>query len=314
MPIRLQEDFPASTQLLSENIFAINNERATHQDIRPLKILIVNLMPNKQATEVQLLRLISQSPLQIDVDFLRMHTHEAKNTSRSHLAKFYLTFSEVKEEFYDGMIITGAPVEKLPFEEVDYWQELQQVMDWGQTNVTSVVHICWGAQAGLYHYYGIDKIAYPEKLFGVYPQAMRMKHRLCRGFDDVFWGPQSRYTGIDESQIDEALLQVIAGDAKIGSTILVGKQDRNIFLLGHFEYETQTLKGEYDRDAAEGLNTAVPENYFIDDDPTKNIINNWRAHSYLLYHNWLNDVYQVTPYELEKIPEQNRGLKNKIAE
>lgn len=309
MPIRLQEDFPASSQLVSENIFAINNERADSQDIRPLKILIVNLMPNKQATEVQLLRLISQSPLQIDVDFLRMDTHEAKNTSRSHLAKFYLAFGEVRDEFYDGMIITGAPVEKLAFEEVDYWQELQQVMDWGQTNVTSVVHICWGAQAGLYHYYGIDKIAYEEKLFGVYPQEMRMKHRLCRGFDDVFWGPQSRYTGIDEGQIDEELLQIIAGDAKIGSTILVGKRDRNIFLLGHFEYETQTLKGEYDRDNAEGLNTAVPENYFVNDDPNQRIINNWRAHSYLLYHNWLNDVYQVTPYQLDKIPEQNLDLK-----
>lgn len=309
MPIRLQEDFPASSVLSEENIFAIDNDRASTQDIRPLKILILNLMPNKQATELQLLRLISQSPLQIDVDFLRMDTHEAKNTSQSHLKKFYMVYEDIKEEFYDGLIITGAPIEKLPFEEVDYWQELVAIMDWSQTNVTSVIHICWGAQAGLYHHYGVDKVLYDEKLFGVYPQRVVQPHRLCRGFDDVFYGPQSRYTGINESQIDPAQLQVIAADEKIGATILCGTNDRNFFLLGHFEYVRESLQQEYLRDQAAGIDTQLPQHYFVDDDPDGEIINNWRAHAYLLYHNWLNDVYQMTPYQLSEIPKLNAELK-----
>lgn len=302
MPIKLVEDFPAKKVLLAEDIFAIDNERAIHQDIRPLKLIILNLMPDKIATETQLLRLISQSPLQIDVDFLQIAGHHHKNTSLAHLQKYYLTFPQVAQTNYDAMIITGAPVETLPFEEVDYWEELKQIMDWSQRQVTSVVHICWGAQAGLYYHYGVDKVAYSEKLFGVYPQTMVAPHRFCRGFDDEFWGPQSRYTGIAEEQIASKPLQVIARDEKIGPNILISKDDHDIFLLGHFEYDSDTLAKEYLRDKERGVLTAPPENYYVEDDPEKGVMNRWRAHAHLLYHNWLNDVYQLTPYDLEKIP------------
>ncbi len=302
MPIKLAEDFPAKRVLLAEDIFAIDNERAIHQDIRPLKLIILNLMPDKIATETQLLRLISQSPLQIDVDFLQIAGHQHKNTSMAHLQKYYLTFPQIADTCYDGMIITGAPVETLPFEEVDYWDELKQIMDWSQKQVTSVVHICWGAQAGLYYHYGVDKVAYPEKLFGVYPQKMVAPHRFCRGFDDEFWGPQSRYTGIAEEQIDPEVLRVIARDEQVGPNILISKDDHDIFLLGHFEYDSDTLEKEYLRDQERGVLTAPPENYYVEDDPEKGVLNRWRAHAHLLYHNWLNDVYQLTPYDLEEIP------------
>lgn len=306
MPIKLAEDFPAKQVLLAEDIFAIDNERAIHQDIRPLRLLILNLMPDKITTETQLLRLISQSPLQIDVDFLQISSHQHKNTSITHLQKFYLTFADVVMNCYDGMIITGAPVEQLAFTEVDYWEELTEIMDWSQTNVTSVVHICWGAQAGLFHHYGIAKEAYAEKLFGVFPQKIVAKHRLCRGFDDCFWGPQSRYTGIAEDQIDGSKLQVIARDEVIGPNILISRDAHDIFILGHFEYDTDTLEKEYHRDLQRGLNTPRPQHYYEQDNPNNPIINRWRGHAHLLYHNWLNDVYQMTPYQLAEIPSRQR--------
>ncbi|MGX7198092.1 homoserine O-succinyltransferase [Enterococcus olivae] len=305
MPIKLPQDFPAKSVLETEDIFAIEEKRARHQDIRPLRLLILNLMPNKIDTEIQLLRLISQSPLQIDVDFLKLVSHEHKNISPSHLSKFYVDFEEIKDDCYDGMIITGAPIEKLPFEEVDYWLELTQVMDWSQTNTTSVIHICWGAQAGLYHHYGIEKIQYEEKLFGIYSQRLQIQHRLFRGFDDVFLGPQSRYTGIDESQINADLLQIVAANEEIGATILISNDQHNIFLLGHFEYDTETLKDEYLRDQQKGLDTAQPVNYFEKNSQLQ-VTNCWRSNAHLLYHNWLNDVYQITPYRLADIPSRNQ--------
>ncbi len=301
MPIKLPNDFPAKSVLEKEDIFAIEEKRATQQDIRPLRLLLLNLMPNKIDTEIQLLRLISQSPLQIDVDFLKLVSHTHKNTSPNHLSKFYLSFEEIKNTCYDGLIITGAPVETLPFEEVDYWQELVKVMDWSQTNTTSVIHICWGAQAGLYHHYKVEKIQYEQKLFGIYPQRLNISHRLFRGFDDIFMGPQSRYTGIDESQIQEEQLRIVAANDEIGATILISTDDHNIFLLGHFEYDTDSLQREYLRDQQRGLATKLPVNYFEDEGLTK-VTNCWRGHAHLLYHNWLNDVYQMTPYHLEDIP------------
>lgn len=306
MPIKLAKDFPATKILQREDIFAIDEQRAAQQDIRPLKILILNLMPLKIDTETQLLRLISQNPLQIDVDFLKVD-HDHKHTSSYHLAKFYLGFPQVKSRCYDGLIITGAPVEQLAFEEVDYWEELQAIMDWSQTNVTSVVHICWGAQAGLYHHYGIDKIAYQEKLFGIYPQTIQRPHRLFRGFNDVFETPQSRYTGIDERQIEKSNVDVIAGSEEIGATILLSEDEQNIFLLGHFEYDTDSLKKEYLRDQERGLTTKVPVNYFSQaEDSASPIINNWRSSAYLFFHNWINDVYQLTPFDLAEIPQYNQ--------
>jgi homoserine O-succinyltransferase len=301
MPIKLPNDFPAKSVLEKEDIFAIEEKRATQQDIRPLRLLLLNLMPNKIDTEIQLLRLISQSPLQIDVDFLKLVSHTHKNTSPNHLSKFYLSFEEIKNACYDGLIITGAPVETLPFEEVDYWQELVKVMDWSQTNTTSVIHICWGAQAGLYHHYKVEKIQYEQKLFGIYPQRLNISHRLFRGFDDIFMGPQSRYTGIDESQIQEEQLRIVAANDEIGATILISTDDHNIFLLGHFEYDTDSLQREYLRDQQRGLATKLPVNYFEDEGLTK-VTNCWRGNAHLLYHNWLNDVYQMTPYHLEDIP------------
>jgi homoserine O-succinyltransferase len=301
MPIKLPNDFPAKSVLEKEDIFAIEEKRATQQDIRPLRLLLLNLMPNKIDTEIQLLRLISQSPLQIDVDFLKLVSHTHKNTSPNHLSKFYLSFEEIKNACYDGLIITGAPVETLPFEEVDYWQELVKVMDWSQSNTTSVIHICWGAQAGLYHHYKVEKIQYEQKLFGIYPQRLNISHRLFRGFDDIFMGPQSRYTGIDESQIQEEQLRIVAANDEIGATILISTDDHNIFLLGHFEYDTDSLQREYLRDQQRGLATKLPVNYFEDEGLTK-VTNCWRGNAHLLYHNWLNDVYQMTPYHLEDIP------------
>ncbi|MDT2754785.1 homoserine O-succinyltransferase [Enterococcus pseudoavium] len=305
MPIRLEPDFPAKSVLEAEDIFAIDNSRAEQQDIRPLKLLILNLMPDKITTEIHLLRLISQSPLQIDVDFLKVASHQAKHTSKNHLDKFYLEFSQIKDTYYDGLIITGAPIEQMAFEQVDYWPELVEIMEWSQLAVSSVVHICWGAQAGLYHHFGIEKVPFEEKLFGIYKQDLQHDFRLFRGFDDRFWMPQSRYTGINEEQVDQKKLQVIAKDEENRSSILISEDEHDIFLLGHFEYATDTLEKEYLRDRERGLATAQPENYYEEG----KIYNYWRAQAHLFYHNWLNDVYQVTPYRLEMIPQLQKARK-----
>lgn len=307
MPITLMDDFPARSILEKEDIFAINNERAIHQDIRPLHFLILNLMPNKIATETQLLRLISQSPLQIEVDFLKIASHEHKHTSLHHLNKFYLEFEQIKKQNYDALIITGAPVETLPFEEVDYWEELKSILDWSQLHTTSTLYICWGAQAGLFYQYGVEKILYKEKLFGIYPQKIAQQHRLFRGFDDRFNTPQSRYTGINDAQINPNRLQVIASNEEIGPSILVSNDEHDVFLLGHFEYDTDTLDKEYKRDLDRGLKTEIPENYYHYNNPKDPIINCWRAHAFLFYHNWINDVYQMTPFDIAQIPERQKA-------
>lgn len=302
MPIKLQNDFPAKDVLEKENIFAIDNDKAIHQDIRPLRILIVNLMPNKIDTEIQLLRLISKTPLQIDVDFLTMKSHVSKNTSLSHLKKFYQTFDDIKMNRYDGMIITGAPLEHLNFKEVDYWDEICTLMNWSKTHVFSTVHICWGAQAGLYYHYGIDKVNYQEKLFGIYRQHLASNHFLVDGFDDEFYSPQSRYTGIDEKQVKQNKdLLILTYSHHVGINMITSKDSKNIFILGHLEYDATTLAKEYQRDVDKGLNIKVPYNYFQDDNPTSTPINTWRSHANLFYHNWLNYVYQQTPYNLEDL-------------
>lgn len=297
MPVKILNDLPVKKMLAQEGIFSIDQERATTQDIRPLKLIVVNLMPKKIETELQLLRLISQSPLQIEVDFLQTATHQSKNTSATYLDTFYLTFPEIQDKRYDGLIVTGAPVEQMAFEEVDYWPELQAILDWAQTNVTSNLHICWGAQAGLYHYYGIEKIAYTEKLFGIFQNSLQTKHELVRGFSELFLSPQSRYTGINAQQVEKAPVQVIADNHELGPLIMVSEDEKNIFILGHMEYDTETLHEEYLRDQEKNLGTQLPENYYFGEATVENIKNTWRSEAFLLYHNWLNDVYQRTPYE-----------------
>lgn len=294
MPINVPKDLPAVEILTKENIFAFTHQRAIHQDIRPLKILIANLMPQKITTETQLLRLLSQSPLQIEVTFLKMEHHESKTTSASHLEKFYQEFSAIKAGNFDALIITGAPVEKIAFTEVDYWQELTTIMEWSQSHCTSVLHICWGAQAGLFYHYGIDKVLHQEKLFGVFPQQTLATDLLVNGFDDLFYMPHSRYTGIEEDKVAQKPLKVIAGSAATGPSIICSNDRKHLFVLGHFEYQTETLQIEYERDQAKGLATAAPEHYFELDGTIRN---RWRAHAALFFNNWINEVYQVTPYD-----------------
>lgn len=297
MPLKLTHNLPVKQLLKEENIFALEHDQALRQDIRPLKIAILNLMPNKMTTELQLLRLLSQSPLQIDVDFIQMQTHQSKNTDMTYLNNYYLTFDDIKEQFFDGLIITGAPVEKLNFEEVDYWKELTRVLAWSQTHTTSTLHICWGAQAALYYHYGINKTKYSHKLFGIYENRIINNHPLLRGFSDVFFAPQSRYTSIDENQVKQAPLTILTENAKIGSLMFVSNDQQNVFILGHMEYSTQALHNEYQRDQNQGISTAPPENYYFGAPKKENVRNQWRSEAYLLYHNWLNDIYQRTPYE-----------------
>ncbi|MDF9824101.1 homoserine O-succinyltransferase [Breznakia sp. PF5-3] len=306
MPIKLLDDFPAKHVLDKENIFAIDNERAIHQDIRPIKLLILNLMPNKIDTEIQLLRLISKSPLQIDVDFLKMKSHVSKHTSMSHLSKFYLDFDEIYENRYDAMVITGAPLEHLTFNEVDYWEELCTIMNWSKRHIFSTVHICWGAQAGLYYHYDIDKVQYDQKLFGIYAQQVQSNHFIMNGFDDVFDTPQSRYTGIDEEKVKaNDKLEILSSSPLSGMNMVMSKDARHIFILGHLEYDADTLVKEYHRDLEKGIDIQIPFDYFPENDASKEPICTWRAHANLFYHNWLNYVYQQTPYDLdilEKMP------------
>ena len=303
MPIKIQSDLPAKAELEEENIFVMDENRAISQNIRPLEIIVLNLMPIKQDTELQLLRGLSNTPLQIDVTFLQMSSHVSKNTSASHIKKFYQTFEEIKNNNYDGMIITGAPVEKLEFEEVNYWDELITVMEWSKKHVTSTIHICWGAQAGLYYHYGIKKELLPKKLSGVYKhRVMNRKEPLVRGFDDVFMAPHSRYTQASRQQIlDNPRLKVLADSDEAGIYIVLGDGGKEIFVMGHPEYDRLTLDQEYKRDIDKGIEPDLPVNYYPDDDCNRKPLLSWRSHANNLYTNWLNYyVYQVTPYDLEK--------------
>lgn len=301
MPIKVQKDLPAKAVLESENIFTMDEDRALRQDIRPLEILILNLMPIKEDTETQLLRALSNTPLQVDCTFLMVATHVSKNTSMSHLNKFYVTFQDIRHKRYDGMIITGAPVENMEFEEINYWDELKQIMEWTKRCVTSTLHICWGAQAGLYYHYGIPKYPMKQKLSGIYLH--RLLHRkipLVRSLDDYFYCPHSRYTEVREADILKCpQLQILADSEEAGVFLVMSRDGRQIFMQGHPEYDRMTLNNEYHRDLKKGLDPAVPVNYYEDNDPFSMPVLKWRNMSNTLYTNWLNYyVYQVTPYDL----------------
>lgn len=306
MPIKIPGDLPAFQILENENIFVMDQDRATTQDIRPLKIAIMNLMPTKIVTETQLLRLIGNTPIQVDVTLLQSDTHDCKNTDQAHLDTFYKTFSDVKHEYFDGLIVTGAPIETLPFEEVDYWDELVEIMDWSLTHVYSTLHICWGAQAALYHHYGVPKHNLDHKLFGVFEHHLEEKYiPLFRGFDDVFYVPHSRHSEVrreDIEKVPELSMMAMSDDA--GVYIVTAREGRQIFITGHSEYDWDTLKKEYDRDVSQGKPINVPNNYYPGDDPTQKPIVRWRGHSNLLFFNWLNYyVYQATPYDLDNHPD-----------
>ncbi len=301
MPIRTQSDLPAKEILENENIFVMDECRAMHQDIRPLQLLILNNMPVKQDTELQLLRALSNTPLQVDVTFMNVKSHISLNTSASHLNKFYTTLDEIRDRKYDGMIVTGAPVEDIRFEEVDYWEEICEIFDWAQTHVTSTLHICWAAQAGFYHYYGIDKRLLPTKLSGVYEhRVMNRKIPLVRGFDDIFLAPHSRHTETPAEAIHACgELTVLAESQTAGVYLAIAEGGKKIFVTGHPEYDRYTLNNEYHRDLGRGLNVDIPYNYYPENDPEKKPLLQWRSHSNNLYSNFLNYyVYQVTPYEL----------------
>ncbi|MBR6666223.1 MAG: homoserine O-succinyltransferase [Lachnospiraceae bacterium] len=301
MPIKIQSDLPAKEILENENIFVMDENRAMHQDIRPLQIAILNIMPVKQDTELQLLRALSNTPLQVDVTFLNVKNHISKNTPADHLNKFYCTIDDVRNRKFDGMIITGAPVEDITFEEVDYWEEMCDIMDWAENHVTSTLHICWGAQAGLYHYYGIDKQKLPQKLFGIYEHKVaNRKIPLVRGFDDVFLAPHSRHTESPREAIHACPeLTVLAESDAAGVFLAIAEDGKKIFVNGHPEYDRYTLQNEYFRDLNKGLPIQVPYNYYPDDNPDNKPLLQWRSHSNNLYSNWLNYyVYQMTPYEL----------------
>lgn len=301
MPIKVPDNLPAKEVLAGENIFVMDESVAYHQDIRPLRIAILNLMPTKETTETQLLRLIGNTPLQVEVVLLHPKTHTSKNTSSEHLESFYKTFDEIAHQRYDGLIITGAPVETLPFEEVNYWEELKDIMDWSAKYVTSTFHICWAAQAGLYHHFGVPKLPLEEKLFGVFPHTIAKRNvPLLRGFDEMFYVPQSRHTEVRREDIDKVQqLEVWAESEEAGVYIVASRGGKQVFVTGHSEYDPNSLKWEYDRDKAKGLRINVPKNYFPKDDPSKMPLSTWRAHANLLYSNWLNYyVYQETPYDL----------------
>ena len=303
MPIRVQNDLPVKEILEKENIFVMDELRATHQDIRLIKIGLLNLMPLKEDTELQILRSLSNTPLQIDVTFVAVSSHESKNTSSSHLNKFYEKFSDIKDQKFDGFIITGAPVEQIPFEEVDYWKELEEIMEWTKTHVMSTIHLCWGAQAGLYYHYGVKKVLLDKKLSGVYRHhVMNKREPLVRGFDDFFMAPHSRYTeACREDILSNPNLKVLADSKEAGIYIVMEKEGKQIFVMGHPEYDRVTLDGEYKRDIEKGLDIELPVNYYPDDDCNRRPVLSWRSHANNLYTNWLNYyVYQITPYILEE--------------
>ncbi len=302
MPIRIPNGLPAKEILENEKIFAIESEDASKQDIRPLKIVILNLMPKKIETETQILRLLSKSALQLDIDFL-MVEHISKNTSKDHLLKFYESFATIKDNYYDGMIITGAPVEHLAFEDVDYWSEMKEILEWSKTHVFSTIHICWGAQAGLYYHYGVNKHLLEDKVFGIFPEQLCDEYDfLTNGFDEIHYTPHSRHTALDEDTLASIpQLSILSKSDEIGSNIIVSKDYRQIFIVGHFEYGKETLAQEYYRDVEAKKKIHIPFNYFPQDDPSKEPVLKWRAHANLLYRNWLNYVYQLTPFHIEEI-------------
>ena len=304
MPIKIPEALPAKEILRSENIFVMGEDRALRQDIRAMRIAILNLMPTKIATETQLIRLLGNTPLQVEISLMRMDSHESKNTSKEHLQAFYQTFGEMKSEKYDGLVITGAPVEHLSFEEVDYWEELQSVIDWSRTNVYSTLFVCWGAQAALYHQFGVPKYPLATKIFGVFEHTFTRRNvPLLRGFDDVFFAPHSRHTEIRREDIQHVpQLEILSESERAGVYIIERRDGRQIFVTGHSEYDHLTLKAEYDRDVALGLPIQIPVNFYPNDDPSKPPVVRWRGHSNLLFSNWLNYyVYQETPYNLDEI-------------
>ena len=304
MPIKIPDSLPATQTLESENIFVMTEYRAMHQDIRPLKLLILNLMPTKVVTETQLLRKFSNTPLQIHVELLQMASHEAQNVDRGHLESFYTTFEQIRDNYYDGLVITGAPVENLDFQDVDYWPELCSIMEWSKSHAHSTLHICWGAQAALYYHYGIPKYALPEKLFGVFQHVVLKKSSpLFRGFDDRFYAPHSRHTEVLEDDIRKNPdLEVLAVSDEAGVFAVKTDDSRQFFFLGHLEYDRDTLRLEYERDVAKGLDIKVPRHYFPDDDPRRTPIVRWRSAGQLIYTNWLNYyVYQTTPYDLTEL-------------
>ena len=311
MPIKIPESLPARATLESENIFTITEHRAVTQDIRPLHILLLNLMPTKIVTETQLARLLGNSPLQIELELIMTTSRESRNTSREHMLSFYKTFDDVRDQHFDGMVITGAPVEQMEFEQVDYWDELCAIMEWSKTHVTSTFHICWGAQAGLYYHFGIRKIPLEKKLFGVFEHTVeRRSSMLLRGFDDTFFVPHSRHTTISRADVEAVpQLKILASSPEAGIYAIATDKGRQIFITGHSEYDAETLKLEYERDKKAGLPIDVPKNYFPDDDDTKPPRVTWRSHANLIYTNWLNYyVYQRTPYIIDDIAHEKFTL------
>jgi len=304
MPIKIPEHLPANSILKGENIFCMTEKRALSQDIRPLKIAILNIMPTKIVTETQLARVLGNTPLQVEIDFVMTASHKSKNTSQEHIDEFYKTFDDIKHNKYDGLIITGAPVELLDFEEVTYWDELKEIMEWSKTNVTSTMHICWGAQAGLYYHYGIPKYNLPEKLFGVYKHKVNRKTTmLVRGFDDEFYAPHSRNSYVKQEDINaEPDLVTISTSKEAGVYIVASKDKKRIFVTGHSEYDADTLAKEYFRDLDAGIDIKIPKNYFPGDNPKNKPVVTWRSHANLLFSNWINYyVYQITPYNINEI-------------
>lgn len=308
MPIRIPDALPATAALESENIFVMTEHRAMHQDIRPLRVLLLNLMPTKITTETQILRRLSNTPIQVEVELLQTVSHTAKNTAAEHLETFYTTFDEVRDEHFDGLIITGAPVEQLDFEEVDYWDELCEIMEWSKTHAHSTFHICWGAQAGIYYHYGVPKRALPEKMFGVFPHTLAKRTSpLVRGFDDEFFAPHSRFTEVRAADIEaHPDLELIAVSDEAGVYVAKSTDSQNFFVFGHPEYDRETLKAEYDRDVARGMAMALPAHYYPGDDPAREPVATWFSHAQLLYTNWLNYyVYQTTPYDISRAGERD---------
>ena len=308
MPIKISNELPAYRTLTEENIFVMTETRATTQDIRPLRIAIVNLMPTKIDTETQLLRLLGNTSLQVETELVKMQSHVSKNTSAEHLTAFYKTFPEIRDQNFDGMIITGAPVEQMPFEEVEYWEELCEIMEWSKSHVHSTFHICWGAQAALYYHFGIPKVPLEKKLFGVFAhRAERKNYILLRGFDDVFMAPHSRHTTVRREDLENCpALKILASSEEAGAYVMITENGRQVFVMGHSEYDPRTLEKEYLRDKNAGLPIEVPKNYYPNDDDTQSPVMSWRAHANLLYSNWLNYfVYQNTPYDLSEIQDEH---------